>query len=137
MPFTKIHKLITLPFCLFLLGCTSGNLGEDCNKDGTCNSKNLICRSETNLETVDYRPVIVQRERCRLASEPATRTTVSLFPQTTTISNGSRTMGNPNAPESEKFCSHCASTCINGFSECKYVDTTVWGNNNPSVCRCK
>ena len=122
---------------MFLIGCSNGNLGEDCNKDGTCNSKNLSCRSETNFETVDYRRELVRHERCRLASEPVINTTsVVYFPQTT-ITHGTVGFPNPNAPDSEKFCSHCATTCSNGFAECKYVDTTVWGNDSPSVCRCK
>lgn len=129
----------TLLICLFLVSCSfisTGNLGEDCNKDGTCNSKNLTCRSEVNMESIDYHWTLVQHERCGLASEPARHTTISYFPQATTVS-GASNLPNPNAPESEKFCSHCASTCTNGFAECKYVDTSVWGNNSPSVCRCK
>lgn len=33
---------------LALADCTRGNLGENCNADGTCNTPSLACRPDSN-----------------------------------------------------------------------------------------
>lgn len=38
--------LITLVIIISISGCHTGDLGEECNKNGTCNSPNLECLSD-------------------------------------------------------------------------------------------